>query len=101
MINLALCLIHNKNAAANRNQINTITALTTTTFIQKLDVNGIPISGDDGLPRYDRIYTITGVTLEHQVKFYQILPFGTSEPNKDRKSTRLNSSHQLISYAVF
>src|SRR5258708_23137652 len=26
---------------------------------------------------------------------------GTSAPHRDRKSTRLNSSHQIISYAVF
>src|SRR5438552_8567718 len=26
---------------------------------------------------------------------------GTARPGRDRKSTRLNSSHQIISYAVF
>src|SRR5258708_17036724 len=26
---------------------------------------------------------------------------GNSKPGRDRKSTRLNSSHQIISYAVF
>src|SRR5258708_39832043 len=29
------------------------------------------------------------------------LPLGVSKPLRDRKSTRLNSSHQIISYAVF
>src|SRR5436189_4788233 len=29
------------------------------------------------------------------------LSLGQSEPSKDRKSTRLNSSHRCISYAVF
>src|SRR5258708_10790265 len=29
------------------------------------------------------------------------LPTGTVSPMPDRKSTRLNSSHQIISYAVF
>src|SRR5438552_4545003 len=27
--------------------------------------------------------------------------FGSGSPARDRKSTRLNSSHQIISYAVF
>src|SRR3712207_7152337 len=31
----------------------------------------------------------------------QTLPPGTFVPNEDRKSTRLNSSHANISYAVF
>src|SRR5258708_13186256 len=28
-------------------------------------------------------------------------PLGVGLPSRDRKSTRLNSSHQIISYAVF
>src|SRR5207244_10524902 len=29
------------------------------------------------------------------------VPIGVAHPGEDRKSTRLNSSHQIISYAVF
>src|SRR2546422_2871677 len=31
----------------------------------------------------------------------RVLELGRSDPNRDRKSTRLNSSHGYISYAVF
>src|SRR5947208_5064145 len=31
----------------------------------------------------------------------QVTPMGSSSTVRDRKSTRLNSSHQIISYAVF
>src|SRR5258708_28970721 len=30
-----------------------------------------------------------------------VAPYWNTEPSQDRKSTRLNSSHQIISYAVF
>ena len=36
-----------------------------------------------------------------QVPILPILPFEVSKVRVDRKSTRLNSSHQIISYAVF
>src|SRR5258708_30881292 len=35
------------------------------------------------------------------VPFYLIGVFALRLPKRDRKSTRLNSSHQIISYAVF
>src|SRR3989442_5391702 len=41
--------------------------------------------------------------IEAQERCLQLLPKGRKKPeqNKDRKSTRLNSSHVRISYAVF
>src|SRR2546430_7818719 len=49
---------------------------------------------------YEQIERLTGV------RFYFATPYhswerGTNENTKDRKSTRLNSSHSQISYAVF
>src|SRR5258708_31869075 len=66
----------------------------------------------------DRIYTDKGARTELQVGNFtvrlsehtdltvtnlndQILQLGLQEGTLDRKSTRLNSSHQIISYAVF
>src|SRR5207244_9812943 len=34
-------------------------------------------------------------------KVHRLQPVGRTEGQPDRKSTRLNSSHQIISYAVF
>src|SRR5437764_2903777 len=43
------------------------------------------------------------VELMHRLDFYdfKVSMKSTSVPNTDRKSTRLNSSHRCISYAVF
>src|SRR5258708_8202134 len=38
---------------------------------------------------------------ERRLRTRDILHFLSELPSKDRKSTRLNSSHQIISYAVF
>src|SRR5258708_26976631 len=35
------------------------------------------------------------------LQFFRGWPHGVGSRNGDRKSTRLNSSHQIISYAVF
>src|SRR3712207_8521300 len=48
-----------------------------------------------------------GATVNHDelglplTAFISIRPIDPSEPDEDRKSTRLNSSHANISYAVF
>src|SRR5258708_22485429 len=42
-----------------------------------------------------------GVSLKNAVFGVQINSLGFANGNRDRKSTRLNSSHQIISYAVF
>src|SRR5258708_28640405 len=49
----------------------------------RLPERWVRIAGDKGFGRY------SPANLEH------------SRSNQDRKSTRLNSSHQIISYAVF
>src|SRR5207244_6984709 len=70
--------------------------------------NGI---GEDGLDwsgfSYDNTGAVGASTWRH-VKFVEHAPepgFGGNAPElnswADRKSTRLNSSHQIISYAVF
>src|SRR5207249_7657406 len=53
--------------------------------------NGLKVSGEDGSAR-----AIHGVG-EHRVRSSP----GAAEQDRDRKSTRLNSSHVSISYAVF
>src|SRR3989454_7984338 len=51
--------------------------------------------------------TDTSATCAHTVGAHSAMamprprPLGTGEPQPDRKSTRLNSSHLVISYAVF
>ena len=81
MLHLALSLIHNKNAATNRNQISTLVAVTTTVFVPLLDDNGQPVLNELGEPIGETHYTITGLAIEHVVRFYQIMPFGVSRPN--------------------
>src|SRR5258708_28290821 len=46
------------------------------------------------VPGFDRLITLGG----HAIKE---LPHQIDVAQRDRKSTRLNSSHQIISYAVF
>src|SRR3712207_8207125 len=47
------------------------------------------------------IDTAERVSGEELGPFFQAWLFGTTRPPLDRKSTRLNSSHANISYAVF
>src|SRR5258708_39734685 len=46
------------------------------------------------IPKPQMVGSVAQVTRSHQ-------PVGTELAGEDRKSTRLNSSHQIISYAVF
>src|SRR5258708_27214009 len=52
--------------------------------------------------RHPRILVFTQENLpELALQDYEVIPAGSAYRTKDRKSTRLNSSHQIISYAVF
>src|SRR5438552_4787030 len=62
----------------------------------------------DGVKIKQETQTLATITLQNFFKLYKKLAGMTgtamTEANefwKDRKSTRLNSSHQIISYAVF
>src|SRR5207248_7634178 len=50
----------------------------------------------EGVPRWRKGSGLGWVTAE-----YAMLPRSTTTRSEDRKSTRLNSSHRTISYAVF
>src|SRR2546427_5412408 len=71
-----------------------------TTLFRSLDyylsaAGGVSFKGDKG-----RVYVQQpngNVRAVHKRPLF----FGTSKPTPDRKSTRLNSSHSQISYAVF
>src|SRR3712207_8517043 len=69
---------------------------------------GADLSGREHLRRNARLVAATGITtsllaLVHDLgrpeRFYNMLR--VFKPTSDRKSTRLNSSHANISYAVF
>src|SRR5260364_174847 len=48
------------------------------------------------------IYGCSGMANPYSKRIFQCRPVCSKSPgNRDRKSTRLNSSHQIISYAVF
>src|SRR5258708_14431997 len=64
----------------------------------------------EGRHRWFNVETFPGMQLIRPVRYALVPPFvPVSSPNNhalaifqsDRKSTRLNSSHQIISYAVF
>ena len=71
-MNLAICLIHNRNAAANRNQITAIADLVVSNYL--------PL-GSTSEEYEERYYTIAGLTVPHVANFYQVVPFGASRPN--------------------
>src|SRR5258708_19922056 len=75
--------------------------------IQQLDVEGFPEIGYRARQRYGT-FRLVGIadpqTILVTKLFYPLDVFFQSSPLRqklDRKSTRLNSSHQIISYAVF
>src|SRR5947208_7076963 len=66
---------------------------TATTEIYTLSLHdALPIFGDDLRPHRELFVHATGLEAH---------PAGCARGRSDRKSTRLNSSHQIISYAVF
>lgn len=75
MIHLAVGLIHNKTGNGNRNQINTLVPL----IVRHIETGIDPDTqeGDTG-----RIwYTLSDLNTEHEVKFFQVIPFGVNPPN--------------------
>src|SRR5687768_18312638 len=57
-------------------------------------------SGLEIIPRRDlAMIAVQGPNA--RTKVWQVIPGSQAETEKDRKSTRLNSSHGYISYAVF
>ena len=77
MIKIAVGLVHNKNTAlANRQQIQNLLPLVVT----NTDANG------------RKTYTLSGVTIEHEAIFFQVVPFGVTPPT---------NLYDLDSYKVF
>src|SRR2546422_11483400 len=82
---------------------------TATTEIYTLSLHdALPISVDHNVPTTDRSLPITDPiaakqieTLRNNCRDFSIPLFDIDKGNADRKSTRLNSSHGYISYAVF
>src|SRR5207247_9651531 len=60
-----------------------------------VDRNGRPVTTTD----YGSVFR--GVTTDGKANAAAVVPLERLEPPGDRKSTRLNSSHEWISYAVF
>jgi hypothetical protein len=94
LITLALGLIHNRGNLGNRQQINNLLPLVVKHTEPVLDP-------DTGQPLLDPIsgepiewywYSLSGVSTPHEVKFYQIIPFGIANPN---------NLYSLNSYKVF
>src|SRR5437899_5953064 len=68
---------------------------TTTTKLYSLSLH-------DALPIYSRIFLKRAPEKKSgDLVWFPVPPLAAVSPNKDRKSTRLNSSHLGISYAVF
>src|SRR5690554_7438243 len=66
-------------------------------------LHGRSLSGND-INRVKRYGALKGIEKGLDIPAYLVapqLPSGAWNPAKDRKSTRLNSSHVRISYAVF
>src|SRR5260221_6641955 len=81
---------------------------TATTEIYTLSLHdALPISGlrvDTPEPEWVRLYPVQFRLLPTELRFhkYDIIRLRVRRPaSGDRKSTRLNSSHTVISYAVF
>src|SRR5207244_7727251 len=60
---------------------------------------GLPITLNPYLPTFDRLEPVVGAILPAPGAYDVV--FDTTSRLRDRKSTRLNSSHQIIPYAVF
>jgi len=93
-MNLSLCLIHNKTNLGNRQQITNLLPLITKHIEPILDPDtGLPLfDPQSGDPLQYYWYSLTSLTVEHNVKFYQIIPFNTNIPN---------NLYDLDSYKVF
>jgi len=72
---IAIGLIHNKNAAANRNQINTLASL-----VLQFTETGIDPNTQEG--EIGRVwYQINGLSIPHEAIFFQVVPTGVNPPN--------------------
>jgi len=91
MVNLAIGLIHNKTNLANRQQINTLTALVER---HVLDLAGQEFDPavQDGVAISRVYYTIAGLSVPHEAIFFQVVPTGVNPPN---------NLYNLDSYKVF
>src|SRR2546422_8593794 len=63
-----------------------------TTLFRSIRTEGVPLAP---------VATITAVTLAVGIRSFLLAPVAVAATKRDRKSTRLNSSHGYISYAVF
>ena len=85
MLNIALGIVHNKaNAAANRAQITNLVPLVVPHYLPE---GSGTLEDNTGI-----YYTLSGVSTEHVVSLYQVVPFGVTRPNN------MNSidSHNVI-----
>jgi len=74
VLNLALGLVHNRGNLGNRQQIINLLPLVIPHFEQTdTDPGGEPVGF--------WWYSLLNLTLEHQVRFYQVIPFGVNPPN--------------------
>jgi hypothetical protein len=77
---IALGLIHNKAGNGNRQQINALLP-----FVERhvVDTNGVEFDPDvvDDVEILRIYYTIAGLAVQHEVIFFQVLPFGVNPPN--------------------
>lgn len=83
MFRLGLGLIHNRGNLGNRSQIQSLLALVVQHFVQFTDpdTGALLVNSDSGEPRGYEWYSLAGVTTEHEVRFYQVVPFGVNPPN--------------------
>src|SRR5690625_6322464 len=72
-------------------------------YIRREKENADKLNRLEGLkiPRNFDFSNISSMSMEARVKLKEIQPVTVSQASRDRKSTRLNSSHVAISYAVF
>src|SRR5258708_8942994 len=75
---------------------------TATTEIYTLSLHdALPIYLEQAAQGHQPLGLLVEDLREHPVALQRIAAHGVLKVGEDRKSTRLNSSHQIISYAVF
>lgn len=91
---IAIVIVHNKNAAGNRNQITALASHLTEVRETRLDENGAVILDEEtGQPVQFLVgYRIQGIVRDHLCHLYQIVPFGINPPS---------NLYLLDSYKVF
>lgn len=76
-MNIAITLVHNKTAAENEAQIEALKPLIE---IQEETFDEYDSEGNVIGQFTKNYYTIKGLTLEHRALFFQVVPFGVTEP---------------------